>query len=109
MAAFPGWRVSEIWLSPRQTHLCFPLLPGGCRVCVGRGSSTGCRICSPEVASALGIGLARGVSGRIIAWLRDRSLRSAVLNVAIGRLMRDRLIGFRLGQGPGGSDSQLGG
>ena len=50
----------------------------------------------PEVASALGIGLARGVSGRIIAWLRDRSLRSAVLNVAIGRLMRDRLIGLGL-------------
>lgn len=46
----------------------------------------------PEVAGALGIRLARGATGRVIASLRDRSLHRAAMNVAIGEGMRERLV-----------------
>jgi len=46
----------------------------------------------PEVAAALGIRLARGAAGRLLAGLRDRSLKGAVMNVAIGEGMRQRLL-----------------
>jgi len=46
----------------------------------------------PEVAAALGIGLAWGLTGRALVALRNGSLRRAVLNVAIGEGMRTRLL-----------------
>lgn len=46
----------------------------------------------PEVAAALGIGLARGLTGRALVALRNAFLRRAVLNVAIGEGMRTRLL-----------------
>src|SRR5208282_2632565 len=39
----------------------------------------------------LGMGLGRGVSGRALTWLRNGSLRMAVVNVVLGRLMRERV------------------
>ncbi len=48
----------------------------------------------PEVAAALGIGLAKGRTGRALVALRNASLRRAVLNVAIGDGMRVRLLGL---------------
>jgi len=45
----------------------------------------------PEVAAELGMGVARGVPGRVATWLRNRSLRAASANVAIGMRMRDRV------------------
>lgn len=45
----------------------------------------------PEVARALGFRLASGPTGSILEWLRDRSLSSAAINVAIGDLMAARL------------------
>ena len=45
----------------------------------------------PEVAAELGMGVARGVPGRAATWLRNRSLRKATANVAIGTRMRDRM------------------
>lgn len=45
----------------------------------------------PEVAIALGVPLVRGPFGRALGFLRDRSLRAARVNVAIGELMRARL------------------
>ncbi len=46
----------------------------------------------PELASKLDIGLAKGAAGRMLRWIRDRSLRAADLNVVIGDLMRATLI-----------------
>jgi glycosyltransferase involved in cell wall biosynthesis len=46
----------------------------------------------PEVAAALGIRLARGTAGGLLANLRDRSLKRAAMNVAIGEGMRKRLL-----------------
>ena len=46
----------------------------------------------PEVAAALGIGLAWGLTGRALVALRNGSLRRAVLNVEIGEGMRTRLL-----------------
>ena len=46
----------------------------------------------PEVASALGVSLARGRSGRTLKWLRNRSLQNSAHIVAIGTRMRDHLI-----------------
>jgi colanic acid biosynthesis glycosyl transferase WcaI len=48
----------------------------------------------PEVAGALGMGLARGVLGAWLGRLRDRSLHRAAMNVAIGEGMRERLLGL---------------
>lgn len=45
----------------------------------------------PEVAAAMGMGWAGGAIGKAAAALRDRSLRRAVLNVAVGELMAERL------------------
>ncbi|MDJ0922043.1 MAG: glycosyltransferase family 4 protein [Henriciella sp.] len=45
----------------------------------------------PEVGAELGLGLAKGPVGSILRWLRNRSLRKAQTNVAIGRLMAERL------------------
>lgn len=45
----------------------------------------------PEVAGELGVALARGVPGRILRALRDRSLRRADVNVVIGERMAERL------------------
>ena len=47
----------------------------------------------PEVASALGVPFVAGPLGRALAFLRDRSLQAARVNVAIGELMRARLPG----------------
>ncbi|HYC37530.1 MAG TPA: glycosyltransferase family 4 protein [Usitatibacter sp.] len=41
----------------------------------------------PEVAAALGLGMAKGFLGMLAKRLRDRSLRRAACNVAIGRAM----------------------
>jgi glycosyltransferase involved in cell wall biosynthesis len=46
----------------------------------------------PEVAQGLGVGLARGPVGGVLTHLRDRSLKAATINVAIGELMRARLV-----------------
>lgn len=46
----------------------------------------------PEVAGALGMGLAKGAIGRLLLWLRNRSLQGAAMNVAIGEGMRQRLL-----------------
>lgn len=46
----------------------------------------------PEVAAELGVGLARGPSGRVIAWFRDHSLRGAVANIVLGQRMRERVV-----------------
>ena len=45
----------------------------------------------PEVATVLGVRMAQGVSGKLLARLRDRSLHVAARNVVPGRLMQDRL------------------
>ena len=45
----------------------------------------------PEVAAELGMAVGRGVSGRVLTWLRNGSLRAAVLNVVLGRLMCERV------------------
>jgi colanic acid biosynthesis glycosyl transferase WcaI len=46
----------------------------------------------PEVAANLGIPPARGLGGRLLARLRDRSLRHAAANVVLGRLMCERVV-----------------
>jgi glycosyltransferase involved in cell wall biosynthesis len=48
----------------------------------------------PEVAAELGLGFARGLAGRLLRWLRDRSLRRADANVVLGGRMRDRVASF---------------
>jgi colanic acid biosynthesis glycosyl transferase WcaI len=45
----------------------------------------------PEVAAELGMAVGRGVSGRVLTWLRNGSLRMAVVNVVLGRLMCQRV------------------
>src|SRR5208283_2559576 len=45
----------------------------------------------PEVAAALGMAVSRGVSGRMLTWLRNGSLRKAMVNVVLGTLMRERV------------------
>ncbi len=47
----------------------------------------------PEVAQALGVGRGRmsGFAYWVMRWLRDRSLKSAAMNVALGRRMAARL------------------
>lgn len=46
----------------------------------------------PEVATALGVRLAQGAFGRLLAWARDRSLRAAARNVVLSNAMRSRLV-----------------
>jgi colanic acid biosynthesis glycosyl transferase WcaI len=46
----------------------------------------------PEVAGAVGMGWARGWLGRLLASLRDRSLRAAHMNVVLGSRMQRYLI-----------------
>jgi colanic acid biosynthesis glycosyl transferase WcaI len=46
----------------------------------------------PEVATALGVRGLGGAAGRLLQHARNWSLRQAVLNVAIGELMRERLL-----------------
>jgi colanic acid biosynthesis glycosyl transferase WcaI len=46
----------------------------------------------PETAAALGIAGTQGRPGRMLALLRDSSLRAAAVNVAIGEKMRDFLV-----------------
>ena len=46
----------------------------------------------PEVASELGVSLAKGPIGKFLKRLRNRSLRRAHMNVAIGETMKQRLI-----------------
>lgn len=45
----------------------------------------------PEVAGALGLSWAKGPLGRMLVWLRSRSVRGAALNVTISDTMADRL------------------
>ena len=45
----------------------------------------------PEVASNLGVRLARGAGGRLLRWLRDGSLHRAEANVVLGRGMHERV------------------
>lgn len=45
----------------------------------------------PEVAAELGVDIARGVIGKFLRWLRNRSLRAANMNVVLGRRMRAHL------------------
>ena len=45
----------------------------------------------PEVAAELGMAVGRGMSGRVLTWLRNGSLRAAVVNVVLGRLMCERV------------------
>lgn len=49
----------------------------------------------PEVAAAGGVRFTGGLPGRLLVWLRDRSLESAVANVAIGDRMA-QAVGVRL-------------
>lgn len=53
----------------------------------------------PEVANALGVSLARGTPYRFMLWLRDRSLKKASSNIAIGERMKELLI--KRGVSPG--------
>lgn len=48
----------------------------------------------PEVAAELGVRAARGPIGRLLRWLRTRSLRGAAANVVLGRLMHARVAGL---------------
>ena len=41
----------------------------------------------PEVAAALGVRAARGISGQLLAWMRDRTLKAATTNVVLGSRM----------------------
>jgi len=50
----------------------------------------------PEVAAELGFSAARGLPGRALMWLRDRSLRKARANVVLGHRMRDRVAALRV-------------
>ena len=52
----------------------------------------------PEVAAELGMAVGRGVSGRVLTWLRNGSLRAAVLNVVLGRLMCERVAAMGVDQ-----------
>jgi len=45
----------------------------------------------PEVASGLGVAVARGRIGRVLGRLRDGSLRGAAANVVIGKRMSERV------------------
>lgn len=45
----------------------------------------------PEVAAEMGVGAMRGPAGRMLRAIRNRSLKRAVLNVAIGERMAERL------------------
>lgn len=45
----------------------------------------------PEIAGLLGFSAFDGALGRLLAALRDRSLRASMMNVAIGEAMRGRL------------------
>ena len=45
----------------------------------------------PEVAEALGVRLIRGPVAKLLAGLRDTSLRTAQVNVVLGKLMADRV------------------
>ncbi len=45
----------------------------------------------PEVAAELGIALGRGATGRVLAWLRNASLRNAMANVVLGTRMQARV------------------
>jgi colanic acid biosynthesis glycosyl transferase WcaI len=53
----------------------------------------------PEVAGAVGMGWARGWIGRLLARLRDRTLRSADVNVVLGFGMQQYLISRRVDEG----------
>ena len=46
----------------------------------------------PEVAIALGLPLLGGPVGRALTYMRDRSLKSAAVNVAVGTRMAERLV-----------------
>lgn len=46
----------------------------------------------PEVAEALGVGLAKGAPGKLLRSLRNWSLRCADTNVVLGELMQERLL-----------------
>jgi glycosyltransferase involved in cell wall biosynthesis len=48
----------------------------------------------PEVAAELGVGFARGPVGRFLRLLRNRSIRKADMNVALGTRMNERLNGL---------------
>lgn len=66
----------------------------------------------PEVACELGVAAMRGRVGKVIAWLRDVSLRSATLNVAIGEDMARRLCGrgipeWKIAVAPNWSDDRV--
>jgi len=50
-----------------------------------------CQDLFPETAAALGVGFARGQSGRLLRALRNRSLQGAALNVVLSRGMALRL------------------
>jgi glycosyltransferase involved in cell wall biosynthesis len=52
----------------------------------------------PEVAGAIGMGWAGGWLGRVLARLRDRTLRSAYLNVVLGSTMQRYLISRGVGE-----------
>jgi glycosyltransferase involved in cell wall biosynthesis len=52
----------------------------------------------PEVAGAVGMGWARGWAGRLLAALRDRSLRAAHVNVVLGTAMQRYLISRGVGE-----------
>ncbi len=45
----------------------------------------------PEVAAELGMAVARDMSGRVLTWLRNGSLRKTEVNVVLGTLMRERV------------------
>jgi glycosyltransferase involved in cell wall biosynthesis len=51
-----------------------------------------CQDLFPEVAGALGIGWAKGPLGKLLTWMRNRSLQRAIFNAAIHQKMAERLI-----------------
>jgi glycosyltransferase involved in cell wall biosynthesis len=53
----------------------------------------------PEVAAELGMRSARGLGGRLLRSLRDRSLRRAAANVVLGRTMHGRLTKLGIASG----------
>ncbi len=50
-----------------------------------------CQDLFPETAAALGLGFARGPAGRVLRWLRNRSLAAAATNVVLCPAMAERL------------------
>lgn len=90
--AHVAWRL--LWLSrPGVTILAKTDPPMLAVVCAAVARARGARLVTwvqdvfPEVADRLGLPLTGGRVGRVLRWLRNRAMRRAAVNVAIGERM----------------------